>query len=439
MNPLDAFAVGIAPDHLPALVAALALPIVVLMGRRLRANPAPVAQPVGATPGQGPIGTTPGSTAGPVRAWTAWLLGLSAAVHLALPLGHADGLVLTLGLLGCGAGFAWFAVRAWQGRSYRLGASLLLVATLAGYLIVTGVAGEEPDQVGIATALVELAALGLCLVPVAEPGRRRRFARLVSSLTVVLTTLLVGVIVWAQFFVAHTGAPDQADPTRATVGHTGRADANDGKTDARDGHEDAHEDGHDGHAHAARAQAGVVMRPPAGGEPTPAQRRAADELAAATAAAVSRYASLDAALAAGYAPSTKGDGMDVHLENRAFGRDGRTLDPDRPEQLVYAIEGGRATLLGVVYVMERAGVAAPEPGGPITQWHAHNLCLTLLPPGFGAVSPFGSCPALSLSVTTAEMMHVWVVDNPGGAFAEGLDAAWVRAYHAVHGQPVSRR
>ena len=38
--------------------------------------------------------------------------------------------------------------------------------------------------------------------------------------------------------------------------------------------------------------------------------------------------------------------------------------------------GGRATLLGVVFVMEKAGVAAPEPGGPITRWHAHNICLT---------------------------------------------------------------
>ena len=33
------------------------------------------------------------------------------------------------------------------------------------------------------------------------------------------------------------------------------------------------------------------------------------------------------------------------------------------------------------------------------------------------------------------MMHVWVVDNPDGAFAEGLDKEWVRAYHAEHGRP----
>jgi len=53
------------------------------------------------------------------------------------------------------------------------------------------------------------------------------------------------------------------------------------------------------------------------------------------------------------------------------------------------------------------------------------------------VTPFGNCPALSINVTTPEMMHVWVVENPQGPFAEGLDAAWVREYHEEHGQPVA--
>jgi hypothetical protein len=110
------------------------------------------------------------------------------------------------------------------------------------------------------------------------------------------------------------------------------------------------------------------------------------------------------------------------------------LDPNRPEVLVFSILDGRATLLGVVYVMERAGAPGPQPGGPITQWHAHNVCLTLTPPGFGIVTPFGSCPALSIAVTSPEMMHVWVVDNPDGPFADGLDEAWVREYHRTHGR-----
>lgn len=44
-----------------------------------------------------------------------------------------------------------------------------------------------------------------------------------------------------------------------------------------------------------------------------------------------------------------------------------------------------------------------------------------LPPGFGLVSPFGTCPLVSVAVTIPEMIHVWAVPNPGGPYAEGLD------------------
>lgn len=403
MNGADAFWIGIAPAHAPALVAALLLPVLVLVARRLRRGR--------------PTQTTM------VEKWAAWLLGIAAAVHLALPLGHVDGGLLTIGFLGSGAAYAWLAMRAWQGRSWRLMSAGLIVATLVGYLVVAGTGREEPDQVGIATALVEIVALGLCLVPGREPDRPRRFARFVGSAGTVLMTVVVGIAIWVGSFLAHTATGNigsTSDGTAGMVGHTGQH---------------PHE-----HDHAARAQAGVIMRPTADHHATQLQREAADRLAAATRDATKRYENLDVALAAGFALPKPGTGTDVHMDNKAFRSDGRVLDPERPETLVYAIEGGRATLLGVVFVMERAGIAAPEPGGPITRWHAHNICLTALPPGFGIVTPFGSCPALAVNVTIPEMMHVWVVDAPpGGAFAEGLDKQWVRAYHAEHGREYSSR
>ena len=406
MNMVETFVVGIAPMHAPALVAAILLPILVLFARRLRAPVATAAVP--AVPTQRSI----------VDGWVAWLLGICAAVHLALPLGHFDGLFLTAAFLGSGVAFAWLALRAWEGRTYRLWSSLLCVATVVAYLVVSLSGGEEPDQVGVATALVELLALGLCLVPAREEGRRRRFKRFVGSTATISITFLVGIAVWAGTIAAHAATDaDVGDPTETGVAIGG------------DDHEHAHD-------HAMRAQAGIIMRPQADHHPTAEQVQAAQALADATVAAMARYAHLADALAAGYVLPPNAGGPDVHVENPAFKNDGRVLDPQRPETLVYAIEDGRATLLGVVYVMERAGLAAPQPGGPITRWHAHNICLTLLPPGFGIVSPFGSCPALSLNVTTPEMMHVWVVDNPAGPFAEGLDATWVRAYHADHGLPV---
>jgi hypothetical protein len=346
------------------------------------------------------------------------LLGIAAAVHLALPLGHFDGLLRTAAYVGSGAVFAWLALRAWEGRSYRLWSALLLTATIIAYLAASLSGGEEPDQVGIATALVELLALGLCLVPPREPDRARRFARFAGSTALIAATFVVGVAIWAGTIAAHA-ATDSAvgDPREGGVAVGG------------DDHEHAHD-------HAMRAQAGIIMRPQGDHHPTLDQVAAAQELADATKTAAARFARLEDAVAAGYVLPAGATGPDVHMENPAFKKDGRNLDVERPETLVYAIFEGRATLLGVVYVMDRAGVPGPQPGGPITGWHAHNLCLTALPPGFGIVSPFGSCPALSLNLTTPEMMHVWIVENPTGPFAEGLDAQWVRDYHAEHSLPV---
>jgi hypothetical protein len=419
MNPGEAFAVGIAPMHMPALVAAMLLPVLVYVVRRLRAPVVPAAQAAEATPVVPAAPYRPD----PVRMWAAWLLGIAAAVHLALPLGHFDGPLLTIAFVGSGAAYAWLALRAYEGRTWRLWSALLLVATLIAYLSVSAAGGEEPDQVGIATALVELVALGLCLVPIRQPDRPRRFKRFAGSAGTIAITFIVGTVIWVSSFAAHanTDKTNSADPQAAGTSLGSSGD-----------HEHAHE-------HAARAQAGVIMRPQPDHHPTVGQVAAAQALADATKVAMAKYANLSDALAAGFVLPKPGQGPDVHLDNKANRSDGRVLDPEYPETLVYAISGGTATLLGVVYVMEKAGVPAPQPGGPITRWHAHNICLTLLPPGFGIVSPFGTCPALAINLTTPEMMHVWVVDNPGGAFAEGLDKEWVNAYHSEHGLPYRRQ
>jgi hypothetical protein len=412
VNGLESFTVGIAPGHIPALVAAALLPVAVMLIRSVRASVPSSRAVLG--PGIGLLTRTAAAPSAPPSAmqrWAAWLLGIAAAVHLGLPFGHLDAPVLALAYIGSGTAYAWLALRAASGRSWRMAAAPLLVATLIAYLVVTGTGREEPDQVGIATALVELAALGLCMRPV----RRGRFVRFTASVATVAATVLVGASIWIGSFLAHAATDGDvgADPARAAVGHTGD-----------------HE--HD-HGHTARAQAGVIMRPQDGAPPTTEERKAAEQLAKATREAMRRFARLDAALAAGFALPWKATGPDVHMDNKANKNDGRVLDPQRPETLVYAIDGDKATLLGVVFVLERAGMAGPEPGGPITRWHAHNICLTAFPPGFGIVTPFGTCPAFSVNVTIPEMMHVWIVDNPDGPFAEGLDKTWVAAYHALHG------
>jgi hypothetical protein len=410
VNPVDAFEIGIAPEHILALLALLLLPFVVLVARRL-GTPMPVGLGVRAGPDKvrAPLTT--------VERWVAWLLAACAAVHAALPFGQHDRPVLVVGFLGAGAAFAWVAMRVVEGRSWRLWSALLFTVALIAYAAVSVTGAEQPDQVGLVTVMAELAGLGVCLVPLRERGRRRLFARFAGSAGTVASTFLVGALIWAGTLVAHSASP-------------GAASASASEFDPDHVH---------GHAQASRAQAGIVVRLPSGEDATAVQQQAAAALAAEVRRDTVRFANLDAALAAGYTLPLVHEGTAVHLENKAYQSDGRVLDPQRPETLVYAISGGRATLLGALFVMPTAGQPGPAPGGPITHWHAHNVCVGLLPPGFGLVTPFGSCSALTVNITTPEMMHVWVVNSPGGPYADGLDDTWVRAYHAMHGVPYTPR
>lgn len=386
MNPWQSFITGISPHHIPALAAAALLPLAVWITRRLRPGGRTVPQP-----------------AGMVDRWVCWLLGTAAVIHLALPIADHDSILFTAGFLGSGTAYGWLALRAAAVRQYKALAGALIVATLMGYLAAVFSGAEDPDQVGIGTALVELLALTLlCSAPSRRAERPRRVARLAGSTAAIALILVVGSGIWIGAIRLH----------QATAG-TGQGDA---------------------HDVADLAQAGFVARAIPGQAPTSAQEKAAADLAARTKAATARYTDIHAALADGYQISPPGTGFQVHLQ-KANQHDRSVLNPDRPHALVYAIADGRATLLGVLYEMPDAGLPGPAVGGSITRWHAHNACLSPMPPGEGLVSPFGTCPPLSVQVTTPEMMHVWVVDNPAGPFAEGLPRNWVRAYNNTHGLP----
>jgi hypothetical protein len=369
------FGIGIAPAHAAALGCALVTPLLAVLGWRIVQARARLGFPLARR-----LRTGWAAADAPVR-WAVWLLLLTGAVHLGLPLGHVDGAPLAVGFLTSGVGCGWLALRAILGRRWRGAAVALVTAMLVAYTV-SVINGEEVDQVGLAAAVVELALLTLAIVP-ARPRRRS-----LANIGAVGLAVLFGSATWAVFVAGHG-------------------------------------DGHHGGPFLARAQAGVVLRPdppPA----TPDPQRAAALLAERTKAATVRYRDPAVARAAGFAATGRPEGLQVHFESKANQRDDRIVDPERPEMLVYAIEGGRALLLGVVFQMPVAGARGPAVGGTATRWHAHNLCFGLLPPGFGAVSPYGTCPFLTVSITTAEMMHVWVVDPPEGPYADGLNDAWVR-------------
>jgi hypothetical protein len=425
MNAWQFFVAGISPHHVPALLVAIvaALSYATLRTVRRPATRRGVAATGGepATMGSPGIADRASPRTGLVDRWVAWLLGVSGVLHVALPLGDRDSAVLVLGFLLGGAAYCWLAWRAATGRSYRTLVVLLVTATLVGYLVVT-LGGEEPDQVGIATALDELLALTLCLVPTPRVGRPRRVARTAASVASVAIILAVGLGTWVGAFAAHNAAD-----THLNAGADQVASATSDTSAGSDEHD---------HDFAARAQAGIVMRIPETSPPTSAQQAAAARLAAQTKAYADQFLDIHTALSAGYQFSLGTTGYEVHLTRKAAPPGRRVLDPNDPAALVYVIMDGRATLLGSMYQMPNAGEPGPDIGGSITRWHAHNGCATLLPPGVGIMSPFGTCPPLSIQATIPEMMHVWTVANPpGGPFAQDLDHAWVRAYNVTHGVP----
>lgn len=296
--------------------------------------------------------------------WCSGLLGTLAIVHLGLPVWF--GSVLSAGLFG------WLAVRCVAGRSWRVQTGFLVTAQLLLFVAAAGVRAVTPDQVGLTVAVLELALLSIAC--------RRALARV----GVVALVFVFGTAVWVLSIAGHD---------------------------------------HDG---VDRIQAGTVQRQ-AGPPPTAVQRAAARDLAAQVRASTARYATLAAAQADGYHATGPRTGTQVHFEHKGHQNDDRVLDPAAPEQLVYAVRGDRTRLLGVVFQVPVAGAAGPAIGGAGTRWHAHDVCVSLLPPGFGVVSPFGSCPGFAFATTLPEMIHVWVVDPPGGPYAEHLDDAWVDA------------
>ena len=322
---------------------------------------------------------------GTVKA-AAVLMAVSGAVHLGLVPTHIEEPITAFLFVGNGISYlALAAMFTW--RWWRLASSALLTATVIGYLLYIAIGFDTPDQVAIATKLVELTALGLVLVPVRGESRPRDRAWYWGTLAAGLPLLIVltGTTVWGI---------DLARP------------------DAE-------------HAHA-----GAVLQS-TNDVATPEQERAAAQLYAQTKAAITPYEDWHRAWAAGYRPGGPANMPSTHWMNEAYVKAGYVMDPRRPQGLVYANTSHGPVLLGAMFQMPHLNEFGPDPGGPLTAWHQHeNICFTPLGFEFSLMTPFATCPLGSIDISAPPMLHVWVVDNPGGPFAVDIDPAVVASVRA---------
>ncbi|HEY8548188.1 MAG TPA: hypothetical protein VIL36_24185 [Acidimicrobiales bacterium] len=147
---------------------------------------------------------------------------------------------------------------------------------------------------------------------------------------------------------------------------------------------------------------------------------------------VTRYPTVADAIAAGY---VQGDtyyaGLGAHYQN--WDLLGTTFDPARPVQLLYDGTDPGSHLVGVSYVVRRAGDAPPEGfTGVNDRWHRHrSYCLDLANGGVNLSSDVLSeeeCEALGGSFLPNEdgwMLHAWVVpgcESDWGVFSSANPA-----------------
>jgi hypothetical protein len=155
---------------------------------------------------------------------------------------------------------------------------------------------------------------------------------------------------------------------------------------------------------------------------SPSQRAAAERLLAQIRATARGWRRLPDATAAGFDTRTArrrpGDRSVhyLHAEHHVYSHDGRYLDPQRPEALIYAnVPGHPLLLVGAMFSMPR-GMRGPTPGGPITRWHTHRVCARGGARGL-TPRPDGSCPPGTKAREGSEMLHVWFTLDLRSAFA----------------------
>ena len=140
--------------------------------------------------------------------------------------------------------------------------------------------------------------------------------------------------------------------------------------------------------------------------PTEAQQNAADQFVSDSIDVAIRngWFSKEKGLADGYEPMF---GDPVHFVNVEYVFDGETLNPEKPEVLMYYKTREGDFLMGTMFLA--IGERGPQIGGPLSKWHFHidrGMCYErgVLP--IGRVQEDGSCEEGFHNIRSPEMLHV---------------------------------
>lgn len=111
----------------------------------------------------------------------------------------------------------------------------------------------------------------------------------------------------------------------------------------------------------------------------------------------------------------------LHHGNPDFLQDGETLNPEKPEYLIYYKADGLYKIAGAMFLQNDIDDVGPQIGGNSTIWHYHIMqkkrCL-LKDITFSIGASKEECIKQGGSMTsrTHEMLHVWFVNHPEGRF-----------------------
>ena len=323
-----------------------------------------------------------------------FLLGVmlfETGAHLGLA-STAEGPGWRLAFLGSSLFALWIVRRVLGGRPWRLLAGAMWIGSLVGYWA-SSLGGHPVDQIGLVVKFVEIVGLYLTLGAREYQAVKRR---ILPGFALISAVVLNTIFVWAAAFRAGSG-------DLGVVSH---------------------------HA-GTNPTPGMVMAYKSPNPPTLEEIDYANSLFSETAAAIAPYSDPAVAAAAGYQMNGLA-GNDFHAANPAYQKDGRELDPAKPENLVYAMGPDGPVLMGAMFETEGVHSSPPSSGGHELHWHRHEqVCFSIVPLGLtGLVDPSGLCPIGSLAMpTTNSMMHVWVVPGAPQRFGD-LDEAWKAAYLA---------